>query len=1168
MTIITRITISGFKSFANKTDIDFSTTYNCILGPNGSGKSNIGDAICFVLGRLGAKSMRVEKAANLVFNGGKNKKAGTVGRVEIAFSNDPKEFPIEAAEVVISREIHTNGNSVYRINDKKVTRTEIVDLLGYARINPDGYNIILQGDITRFVEMSSIERRKIIEEISDISIYEDKKHKAMLELEKTEQKLNDAEIILKERKTYLKELQKDRDQALKYKELKVQVDSYRATILKVQIDEKEAGAAEYSEQHQKAEGLLKNAESEVEVLRAKVQECRNSVIAINSEIELKGEKEQVAVHKEIEDLKVTIAKEKSRHATLKEELGKISMRRNQFKAELDEIEDKFERSRAKGKQTEDAIMSRKQDLIEVEAKIAEFKKKNKIESSVEMEKEIETLDATIESKQEEIGLIRQNQQQMLREKDKLEFQVQSVDERILKVKEVEEGHKDQLKILAQHKADFKSATLRLNTCLDQDSSFASQLSNARKKLVDMQEKHATLQAKAFSIRAGAAANSAVAAVLEQKKRFPGVFGTISELGQVNKKYALALEMAAGQKLQNIVVDSDKTAAECIEYLKSAKLGAASFIPLNKIKATDISDEDRRVVKGAGSGVHDFALSLVTYRPEHARAFAHVFGNTLVVDSIEVARRIGIGKIRMVTLEGDLAEGSGVMRGGFNAARGSSGFKEKDSLEELERLEGDIGECQSVISNVEVKRQANEQEISFLRNKKGELEGEIIKLEKSLHLETGDLDASGALKKELKSQLAALESQTEEVSMKVSAINRELADLKMRKQNLRNQVTELRNPRLLAQLTAFEESRQQIRDDLVRLESELKNAVGSVDSMLNSERDKIREILKQQDKEESQFNSEVAQLASVVVEKEKLLLIKEKESKEFYAKYKELFAQREKLNAEIVASEGHIEQIREKARGFERELNLLSLKNAEVRARLAGLREEFERYKEAPLLEGFEKKDISRLQEEMSKIEVHLGQMTAVNMKALEIYEQVEKEYNELIEKKDSLGREKTDVLTLMNEIETKKKEHFMKTYTQANTNFIRIFKNLFRKGEAYLELDNPDDVFSDGLSIKVKITGTRFMDLKSLSGGEKTLTALSFIFAIQEYQPASFYILDEIDAALDKHNAELLSKLIREYCNRAQYIVISHNDAIISEADTLFGVSMTDGISKVTSLKI
>jgi chromosome segregation protein len=199
----------------------------------------------------------------------------------------------------------------------------------------------------------------------------------------------------------------------------------------------------------------------------------------------------------------------------------------------------------------------------------------------------------------------------------------------------------------------------------------------------------------------------------------------------------------------------------------------------------------------------------------------------------------------------------------------------------------------------------------------------------------------------------------------------------------------------------------------------------------------------------------------------------------------------------------------------------------------------------------------------------ISQMSAVNMKALEVYEEVETEYNNLVEKKDSLATEKTDVLTLMNEIETKKKEHFMTTYNQANENFQTIFASLFKKGKAYLQLDNPNKPFEDGLSIRVKLTGNRFMDIKSLSGGEKTLTALSFIFAIQEYQPATFYVLDEIDAALDKHNSETLAKLIKNYSGKAQYVLISHNDSIISEADNLYGVSMNDhGISKVTSLKI
>lgn len=377
--------------------------------------------------------------------------------------------------------------------------------------------------------------------------------------------------------------------------------------------------------------------------------------------------------------------------------------------------------------------------------------------------------------------------------------------------------------------------------------------------------------------------------------------------------------------------------------------------------------------------------------------------------------------------------------------------------------------------------------------------------------------------------------------------------------LRSQVSQLRDPRLLAQMSAFEELKQKAREDLLRSESELKNSVSNMEQLIGPEQQKMREILKQHEKEEAQFKKESQELSQSLVVQEKELIEKEKASKDFYSKYHSLFNERDVLNTSVNKGENEIEQVREKSRVSEREMNLFSLKNAEIKARLAGLQEEFARFKNVTILNH---KNTEELQKEIAKFEVMLSQMSAVNMKALEVYEQVEGEYNKLLEKKGSLDAEKTDVLTLMNEIETKKKDHFTSTFDQVNANFQNIFAELFKKGKAHLELENPNNPFEEGLAIKVKISGNRYMDLKSLSGGEKTLTALSFIFAVQEHQPATFYILDEIDAALDKHNSEKLAKLLRTYSNGAQYIVISHNDAIISEADTLFGVSMQDDVSR------
>jgi chromosome segregation protein len=1162
MTKINRITIHGFKSFAHKTDIPFDDKFNCILGPNGSGKSNIGDALCFVLGRLSSKSLRAEKAANLVFNGGKGKKASNSGSVEIAFCNKSNIFPVESKEVVVNRTIKNNGTSVYRINGKRKTRSEVLDLMGAAKINPEGYNIVLQGDITHFVDMPPIERRKIIEEISDVSVYEEKKHKALLELNKVEEKLQNASIILKERKTYLNELKKDRDQALKFKGLKDQIDSYKATSLHLQMEDRNKIKAKHDGVASEHQDHITAAEKKIQFLKTLLETHKTKVSDINKQIEQKGEKEQVKVHKGIEDLKVKLAEEKTRISTLKDEINKVQQRKDVLRKDLAELEEKSSASGKEQKELEHNLKVQKNSLQDWEGKISEFKKKHKIETSQELEKDLEDKDKLIEQKQEDVQKIRQQQQEFLREKDRIEYQLQTLDERIRKVKEVEKESKGQIKQLQDNKSDFKRATLRLNQLLDQDSSYASQLGNARRKISELQEKHMQLNARTMTMQAGLAANKAVKSIIDNKKKFKGVFGTVAELGQVQKKFATALERAAGGKMQHLIVDDDETAAECIKYLKNSKLGSASFIPLNKIKSRQITAEDKGLTKKPG--VNNFAINCITYKPQFRKAFEFIFGNTLIVDDMDSARKVGIGRIKMATLDGSIAESSGVMKGGFFAQR-SMGFKEQDSLDELEKISQDMEDNQKVISAVEHSRDANEKEISSLRTKKGELEGEIIKLEKSLHLETGDLDVNSEAKKELQKKLTETDQGLSTVQSDVSKINRELVELKSKKQMLRTQVSQLRDPRLLAQMTAFEESRQKCRDDILRMETELKGSSSKMSEMIAPEHEKIQEIIKQHDKEEAQFTAEIKKLTATVGDREKDLVEKEKASKEFYSKYHGLFAEREKLAGEMNKAENETENFREKIRTHEREMNLVSLKNAEVKAKLAGLEEEFEKYKSAEILSG---KSLEELQKEINKFEVMLAQMSAVNMKALEVYEQVESEFQKLLEKRAGLDTEKTEVLAFMNEIETKKKDHFMKTFNHANENFQKIFTSLFKKGKAHLQLNNPNNPFEDGLSIKVKLTGNKFMDIRSLSGGEKTLTALSFIFAIQEYQPASFYILDEIDAALDKHNSETLAKIIRSYADKAQYLIISHNDALISEADTLFGVSMNDGVSKITSLKI
>src|SRR3989344_8723902 len=338
-------------------------------------------------------------------------------------------------------------------------------------------------------------------------------------------------------------------------------------------------------------------------------------------------------------------------------------------------------------------------------------------------------------------------------------------------------------------------------------------------------------------------------------------------------------------MQNLVVDSDKTESDCINYLKERKLGTASFIPLNKVRYQEISPEDKKLQKQ--EGVHDFAINLVNFDSEFKKAFANVFGNTLVVDDINSARKVGVGRIKMATIEGDSVSATGVMWGGYKEKRNSYGFREEDSAEDLKRAFHKLMESEGVISNLLLKREVNEKEISFLRNKRSEMEAEIIKLEKTLHLDTGDLEASAELKKELQQQSKEAQEKLTRIQKELVESNKELTLLKTTKQDLRLQMTQLRNPRLLAQLSAFEESKQNCRDELLRIESDLKNSLVRVDQLISPEINKIREIMKQHDKEEEKFTKEIVLLNDRLSKNGKILQEKEKNSKEFYAKYKAL-----------------------------------------------------------------------------------------------------------------------------------------------------------------------------------------------------------------------------------------------------------------------------------------
>ncbi|MBT4352672.1 chromosome segregation protein SMC [archaeon] len=1164
MTRINRLTLSGFKSFANKTELVLGPKFNCVLGPNGSGKSNVMDALCFVLGKSSSKSMRAEKTANLIYNGGKKKNPAKSANVTIHFDNTDGNFSLDADEIVISRTVKEKGNSVYKINGKTVTRHQILELLSSANLNPDGYNIILQGDITGLIEMSAVERRKIIEEIAGISVYEEKKQKALRELTKVEDMIKEAEIILAEREVYLKELKKERNQALKFKELDDKIKQNKATLIDINLKTKQTKAEGFSATIDKTKKDIDKVESDIKDLKNQITNHKDEVNKINKEIEEKSDKDQMKIQKQVEQLRVDYATNKTKISSLETEITRITERKAQLNRSLEELKSKSSGLTKSKDHITKKISDNESMIVSIKKKIEKFKVKHKLDDGSIIEDEIEKLDKSADEMQQKVQGLRERQQNLLREKDKVDYDIHSTDEKIAKVMEVQKEHQTEIKKLQELKKEFKKTTVDLNIKLNEDSSIVAQLSNARNRLLKIKENLAKVQGQKAGMADKFSGGMAIAKILELKNRLKGIIGTVTELGRVDKKYALAMEVAAGAKLKSIVVDNDKTAAECISYLKKNRLGIATFLPLNKVRGVRPDVEADKLENK--TGVHGKAINLIKFDHKYKNIYSYVFGNTVIVENIGVARQIGIGTARMVSLEGDIAEKSGAMQGGFRQKSKGLGFMEKELVSEIEGLEKQEMESVGVISNLEGKKRQAEELIQTLRETKMNLEGEIIRIEKSLHLETGDLDASKNIKQEMSTKSKELDKDIDSIISEISRSNRDLAQLKIKKQELRSKIMQLKNPTIIAELNTFEQKKTELREDNLKYTSELKSIDIQIETIFGPELNNTTKIIKQHDKEEQEFGDQIKSLKEEVKKQEVDLKEKEKLQKEFYAEFKDMFKKRDILNSKVNDLDKKVYQDEDKYRALDNKKNIASLELAKINTEISQLEEDFKQYEGVKL---FKDKTVESIKREVWQFEKMVNDIGAVNMRALEIYEAVVKEFNAIVEKKDTLAGEKEKILVMMNEIETKKKELFMQTFEVITENFKRIFTQLSTKGEAFLELEEPDNIFDGGMIIKVRLTGKKFMDIRSLSGGEKTMTALAFLFAVQEHNPAPFYVLDEVDAALDKRNSESLARLVKDYGDRAQYLIISHNDGIISEADTLYGVSMNQhGISKVLSLKI
>jgi len=1142
---ISELEIDNFKSFFKKTKIPFFDGFTVISGPNGSGKSNIIDSILFVLALSGSRSLRAEKLTDLInLNSGKN-----TAEVSITFSDGTK----------IRRRIKRTGNGYYSynyLNDRLCKQNDVIELLAKVGIKPHGYNVVMQGDITRIIEMSDFERRKIIDEIAGVAEFDMKRDQALSELEVVRERIEREELLLNELNQRLSELKVERGQALRYQELEnrqkfLQSARFAATI-KEREKEHNTVARLIADQSIELERILSDRgieENELSYLRSDLKD-------IDTRINQKSGAEYLKLITTLEELRGSIRVAEQTIARLQKdkEANLESVTRNYLDTK---------RAETRVAECNEAIRNLNIDRTNLAMEAASARGKfEKTEEAIKNEsKEAEgsrdqlfSLMKTIEEKKGARSSVI-HQQDMLLEKSRMRT---SERERMAERLATIDGDITQKEDLAKEAAILAEEKNRELEQVSRDlSGLESSSFGKRNMLEEIREEVQALEKEVVRLEAQAQARGEAGSnVLKSVLAMEGVYGTIMQLAQAPPEYALALNVAAGGKLHYVVVEDDMVAARAIQYLKEEKLGRVTFLPLKKLKRLEYP-------KVSEDGVIDYAINLLSFDPRYRDAFGVALGGTLVLESLDKARKM-IGRYRMVTTTGELLDRSGAMTGGY-FKKNVRGFGAAVG-EEIDRLRARIGELRDEAADLE---NAVKSSIGAIEEKRTQRAGitqeaernrmaaeEYSRQAQALFQERETMQAAiGSMEEEVRTgsrDLGLLEQQLDSIT---DEINRHNADMDLIKKRLEG----TRIPALTEERDIWRKETEDLERRLRDKESDIIDLQRERQHFNNRMTELKDELSKLQDRNREADRETAALKQSVELSRTDILALEEKQ-KQFSGELEGLRSKHDEIMEHILSSE-------KKLMEFDTFAERTRVQRSALEERAKQIQDEIESLKpEAG--DVTTEMTLQEIEDGIAETGHAMRKIGPVNMLAIEEYEKVERRVGERTTRKETLSRERT---TLIERIETfgkMKFEAFVKAFHAIDENFREIFATL-TSGTGHLVLENEEDPFSGGLSFAVQPRDKPVHLLNALSGGEKSLTTLAFIFSIQKYVPAPFYAFDEVDMSLDGSNAERIAKMIRERASTSQFIIVSLRKPMIDGADRIMGVTVrADKSSLVTGVKV
>lgn len=1152
---IKEIELDNFKSFGEKTTIPILPGFSTVSGPNGSGKSNVVDSLMFALGLTSTRNMRAERLTDLLNNISGRKELS----VKVTFIEDKTGEDIEVIRMV---RVKANGyDSKYFLNGEPSTLTLIHDKLGNYNISPRGFNVVMQGDVASIISMNSTDRRKIVDEIAGVAEFDRKIELADKELEIVLERIENQEIILGELQDRLKQLQEERDQAIKYAELKERRDELEKQFLAVRVKQLRRDEEQARLDVEELTKLKHELQMENNTISEEMEKVQAELNKLSAEIQELGEGRSKQLGMQREDKKEELAREESAIQYVKKQIEDHQAQKKKLEKEAKSLRDNLRTIEFKEKEFAEEVLAVEENIREEESKYEVIQTKIK-SASVNFSSE------SVMQAQAASAALKEEKASIENEKARLEEQVTLLNENLSKHKVEAEATLEKLEELRRKSGaglDFDAFKEQIDFQRKNLETLKEEQKQTREEIANQEKKLRTVQSKLDQLEGQELAQNAAGfgRAVEMVLGIDGVHGTLAQLGAVDDKYALALETAAGARLRAVVCDDDYVAQECISYLRDNKAGRATFLPLNKLR------EARDYPLPSDKGVVGWAIDLVDYDPQYKEAFSYAFANTLVVKNIEVARRM-IGRYRMVTMEGDLVERTGAMTGGaamksnihfgtsVDSTRKTLETQKADLEEFLKQLQSEYDDLETQVEEARAKVERLKEELSKKEAESGVSGVQIQSLEETYEKEKASVQ-------EASWKIFKVEEQMEAFSDKLFKKDQEISKQEEKLQAL---AAEMKDSGLEALVTES----QEVEVEVKRYRSMMSNLLNESKG-LEAEKNFSQASIDKLKIEIEEASGTIAELEEKLPEREEKLVTLQKDIESISAEIEEIReslrdkqALREEFSEKLLSYGSRRGEVKSKIESTAIKIVETKKKHASIKEHLEQLLEEL---KEHPELEQVEipEEDLNTLQAELTRIEKKMRSMEPVNMRAVDEYEEVSRREKEIIEKQNSLAAERQMLVDKIDSYKTEKKDTFMKSFDQINTDFQEIFAEL-SFGQGQLILEDPEEVFKGGLIIKAQPRGKKMQRLEAMSGGEKSLTALSFLFALQQCNPAPFYAFDEVDSALDGINVDRLARKIRRNSHNTQFIVVTHRRPMLDQSDRAIGVSVNKkGFSRVIGVK-